>query len=853
VTAIPAANVEEYKGGTPRHAVARLLRVLIEGGLLALVCLSPWAFGAVDPVYEAALYAGLVLLALLWAARLLVEGRLVLRRCPLLLCLAGLFLLAAVQLAPLPESVLSRLSPGTAELYARLLPAQPEELPEGSTAAPAGRPLSLYAGATRRQALQLLAVLLLLALTATNIPAGPGLRRLAVAALVNGALLALFALLQEWTAAPGTIYWSVETTGPAFGPFATRDGFAAYLNLCIGLGLGLLLSYTAVAREEGSSWLARGRMLRTWRAPAIGAALALQLGAIAFCGSRAGIAAVLAAAAVAVLLQLALWRWQAFFLIWAAAVLAGAGWLAWSANEAALRWAQDLPVWGTGYGTYSLVDPKQRGPNLDAMHAPDSYAEALIEGGVARLGLSLLAIVIVYRRGWLACRLLAGQPEGALAVGAIAAFTTVVIQCAAAGVLHIPAVALLTTVVCANLSGLGSRPAQVERPANEAAAQPVRAAWPKALAGAVLLLTLTAVVAVEGVWKLFWSDRLARAAERLDDATDLADRRRQIAFLGAAARLAPGDARLQMELARARVRLRSAQRERIAEQFAATEAAQLLLAVAPSGAQPALVAPPFWVLDPDGWERLVNDTERRQTREQVAAVLRQLLSARDSCPLWAEAHLRIAENRDRFRLADSRAAYSQRAKFLAAASADVWYRCGIQELADGEPDLAWQSWRRCLELSSLYLGGILDRSSDSLGPHEILNRVLPDRPEVLAEAADYLLPQRQSAAERRPFLERALRVLRQGAGPSTAEEFHLEAVLCRSLARPAEAVAALEVALERQPMRADWRCELAEMLAEQGRSAAARRQLETVIEHQPDNSRARRLLEYLARSPANKQ
>src|SRR5436189_1292757 len=52
------------------------LRVTIEAGVLLLVCLSPWAFGCIEPEFEAILYWGLAILIVLWGARTLLEQRL---------------------------------------------------------------------------------------------------------------------------------------------------------------------------------------------------------------------------------------------------------------------------------------------------------------------------------------------------------------------------------------------------------------------------------------------------------------------------------------------------------------------------------------------------------------------------------------------------------------------------------------------------------------------------------------------------------------------------------------------------------------------------------------------------------
>ena len=61
-------------------------------------------------------------------------------------------------------------------------------------------------------------------------------------AVVNGAALSLFGLVQFFTSPANVIYWTDQTRGAVFGPFINRDHFAFYVNLCIGLGIGLLVS-----------------------------------------------------------------------------------------------------------------------------------------------------------------------------------------------------------------------------------------------------------------------------------------------------------------------------------------------------------------------------------------------------------------------------------------------------------------------------------------------------------------------------------------------------------------------------------------------------------------------------------
>ena len=61
------ANVDEAPPGLCGRGV-RLARAAMEGVVLLMVCLSPWAFGAVDAFWEFLLLAGVGVVLALWAA-----------------------------------------------------------------------------------------------------------------------------------------------------------------------------------------------------------------------------------------------------------------------------------------------------------------------------------------------------------------------------------------------------------------------------------------------------------------------------------------------------------------------------------------------------------------------------------------------------------------------------------------------------------------------------------------------------------------------------------------------------------------------------------------------------------------
>jgi tetratricopeptide (TPR) repeat protein len=867
-----ATEIDSDRGSVWRRVACRWLGVGIEAGLLLLACAAPWALGAVDPPYEGLLYAAVAVLLVAWAAQSLVAGRLAWRRCPVALCLAGLFLLAMLQLMPLPGGLLASLSPGTAALRERLLPAQPEVAGGGETAAAGAGPLSLYPHGTRQQALQLLAVLAVFALARAQVPAGPGLRRLAWAALANGALLALFALAQALAVHPGIIYGTPHN-GTTFGPFLHRGHYASYIILCVGLGLGLLLGGPSHRKEdnEGDPTLpATWTRLAGWSRPLTAAAVVALLGSLIMYPSPGVILALLVGSGTCLAIQLAgplrLSRGRLSVLGILAAVLFALTWICWArarpdhglgadAGEETgaawarpLRWAGDFPVWGTGFGTLPFVDPRQRG--LESMGGPDlgsavnGYAEALAEGGVVRLGLSLLALGLVLGCAARAYRQHAGRPAGGLALGGLFAIAALAAHSAVDFGLHNPAIALLAALLAALLCGLAEQAAAEERTANAALGpSPGRLGRLASTVWAGLAVLVALVLAVHG-WTIHHRERLR------DAAVSQRSLPRRIKLLERAAGLAPGDARLQAALAEVRWQILSQQRDKLKHGARLIEAAQAALAFAPAGAPgmaslPTWTPTPFWLHAQETW-RAVSSSGEGALSSFREALLGNLAQARQACPLWAGLYLWTAENLDPRAGPAARDPWLDRAKLLATDNPALCYECGLVELEAGQLDRAWTSWRRCLELSERYLARILDRGGAYLAPGEMLGKILPDQPRILVAAASLFL-QRQGTPEGQPFLDRARALLSRQPGPPTAHDLYLQGRIEDLSGHPVEALAAYEEALAVAPEQAKWRCDLAELLYSQGCLRRAREQLLLVLGQQPHNLRARSLLTMLKR------
>ncbi|MFM7152009.1 MAG: hypothetical protein ACKO23_19450, partial [Gemmataceae bacterium] len=168
----------------------QLLRQLIELTVFAMVVVSPWLLGSVQPGAEFLLNLVLAVLLIMWAIRLGFQGEMPTRPCLVTLALGGFFLFGVAQTASLPQSLLKGLSPATVELRQELLPDKPEILQGSETppAIPAARTgiISLVPQATRVEVLRLLGLFLLFGIVRTTLTEREDYRRFAVVCVANG-------------------------------------------------------------------------------------------------------------------------------------------------------------------------------------------------------------------------------------------------------------------------------------------------------------------------------------------------------------------------------------------------------------------------------------------------------------------------------------------------------------------------------------------------------------------------------------------------------------------------------------------------------------------------------------------
>lgn len=838
------------------------LRRGMEAWTLVLVLLAPWPFGSVHAIFESLLLSGVGLLTVLWSVRILWQRRFTLRLGGVSICLAGIVLLGLWQMTPLAPSVVSRIAPGTARIETQLLPNTAETLSDGQSYEPVRSQdrstLTVYRYVTRQDVVRWLAILLLFLAVRNNVASAGSMRRLSVVLLINGVLLSYFALAQWFTSPHNTLYWTYPSLGSAFGPFVNRNHFAFYMNICVGLSLGLLLYVTAKAsqarfpvdgygesggdryrrarRRTGGAWHAgAAQLLQNPRTLWIMLALVLMIATVVMCLSRGGVLALIAGSAVCFLvarsrrahrsrsdvvvlviaLVLALLTWFGFDLaqsryatLWSGQIPDEGRWQVWNYMLPAVR---DFPIWGSGYGTFPYVEPlyrtTARGLELFWDYAHNEYLQMAIEGGVTSLILVLLAIVLVYRAAVRAHGHYAGSPTAGLVLGGVFALTTVVVHSFVEFGMHMPAIACLVVVLCAQLTGLGDtargKPAPGE-PNDAPADGPDRAGSIPQLGG--LIPVLAAVTGVLLAITLHLEGRRADYAERFRLAAFRAARDDNVAgqtsALRSAVKIASRDAALHEELAKAC--------------FAAIPGARRL---APFDQLPAA------------------------DREYLLEAERHWLIARDLCPLLAEPQAWLAANASKLATGDDLRAYLQRALRIRPFDPKLWYIKGLYAMERGAQDESLRCWKKSLELAPTFLAKILEKCAGRLQAERLLQDVLPDDPKLLYDTAVKLGGKTsESLAARRLVLEHALQLIDQERTPRDADSYVLEARVHKLLDQPDQALDVYRTALQQDTYNVDLRYEYAQLLYQQGMLREARTELRTIVRRKPSHRGAARLL-----------
>ncbi|MGF1579487.1 MAG: O-antigen ligase family protein [Gemmataceae bacterium] len=872
-----------------RQKLVRVVQGVMEGTLLVLVCLSPWALGSIPPLFHFCLYVGLGALLFLWAVRMLAEWRFRWVHSPVAFCLVGLFLLGFFQTIPLSDSLLGWLSPATAEFYADFLPGQRETFADGTTipqVAEAGRTLSLYPGATKRLLSSLLAMLLLFVVVRNNITSPQSLRRLSLAVVINGSLMGLFGVIQYYTTERGIIYWVLQSRGSVFGPYINKNFCAFYLNLCIGLGVGWFLFWWEKkpqrAGTQGAAMsllpggvrplTAQGDLLNRPELLGVCLLLALMMGCVVFSQSRGGTLALLSGTVVGgLLLVKATGRWTKLFLpllllalllpvifwfgleqvtnrysgLWSGEAMDNSRWTIWFNS---LRVGKDYPLLGTGYGTFGQVE--QLGWQIghqgasNPVYAHNEYVEAFVEGGAVRLFLSLLIIGLGYHSGLRAIDRTADLRTRGLAVGCLWAFTTVVIHSVFSFGINAPANALLATVILAHLGALGrtqpesvgttsgSSTKNIERDQNsnqtEESKPGLALGGPVPLVASAVFLVLGWVICLNG-WKWYMGERFYLDAVVRVQKQLTPDSHKVISSLKGAVAWVPQEANWHASLARNYHIAYRADSRRWKEPVDSRNGLRMttsLAALSCSGQSRVFVVAAILAR----WEKASEEarTKDKQAREKyLIPGLKHCVLSRDLCPLFNGPHVMIAAYPEEFDPVVAPITYLERARKVRPVNPELWYLSGVEENKVGHRNKALACWKRSLLCSGEFCGRIVKQCQQMGCDSKEVMALLPPAPLLIVEAGLTLYP--DDPEKQQPFWTEALVHLKDIKGPKAAELWHLKGRAHETLGQIPESLQAYKAALTRDRRQLEWRYHYVKLLFETERYPQAKTEVKILL------------------------
>lgn len=847
----------------PDSALRRYSARMSRGLLMVVILVAPWLYGGVFESTHVWVAAGLLLAFAMGIPELLGHGRLI-------SSWSFLFLLAAVfwgviQLAPLPEAAVTRLSPMTTKLRAELAPAlQTTGHVVGAELENVRATLTLRPTATRHDLAWLVLGVLTFTLASVAFSQTRHAIRLCAFTGLNGACLATFGIVQKLTW-NGQIFWvgMDPTHGRPFASYGNPNNAAGYLLLCLAGAVGYTTFVASPPRAKLSP-----------RSVAWGSLTVCIAAGILSTLSRGGsLALVTAAIGTAIVMALAIKSRFSNTTWLLLAVTAGAGLMTWAGlldplvgrfQEMAaprgltdgrlsnwldaLHAVPDFPCFGSGLGTYRDIYLLYQHRYAPAWFyfAENQYLQALVEGGVVGLMLLLAVLAGVAGSCWRILRHAAksvnqlgpAQLESAQYLSLGQAGTLAVMAQAAHAVvdfgLYLPANMLLMATFCGAVTGVArqlvSPRADGQRKSELRLQLPTVFGWLgiAALLPVGLLATgelyRNALVA-DAIQETYTSqtptaatdETLAAAIERLEQ---LAAKRGD-------------DAELHYELAKKHI-----QRYRLARfhELRSDSTADVGIDELWERTSMTSLHRSFF-----GSQRAEsnNPSETSRANTLVAAHLepawRELLAARAACPILAKVHLRLARLSPLFESCEAAdAKHLARACRVEPSFSYTRTRAGRLHAQAGRHAEACSDWRSILSTDPAQLDFVLIWGRRLLPPDEGIDSVIPDDPALLLEVAErHLLPE-DGPAVRERLLARAERELEAAAWPP-AERAYLTATLLRLQGRSEAAVEHFERAVQLAPQDVKRRFELATLLRREGRFQEASRHAAVCLGLRPDN------------------
>jgi hypothetical protein len=401
-------------------------------------------------------------------------------------CLAATLVLIAgtLQTIPLPDSLVTWISPASGRFHAAIAGEQPGVWPVLTTSG-AGvaeqeaerRTLSVHPPSTS------LGLVLFAAFVVFTVGLAAGTSDREIVSVTTGvaavgAALAMAAIVQR-AFSTASVYglWTPKEAGNIFGPFVNRNHFAGWMVMAMPLAWGRCGDLIAGSFHAQPDWRRRVLLLSSPRAGlAIVTcfAVSVMMLSVLISGSRSGRICIVVGLLVFAWVTRQLWRRggqpQRAVKYVALLVFIVAGWAgvdsvvgrfaaaqdqfatridAWSDG---LRVTRDFALAGSGLNTYPFVSPSYQRSELGFTHGPahNDYLQLAAEGGLL-VGLpAALLVIAAGRRVWLGLRFRGEHVASRWCrIGAVAGLGAIGVQEMFEFSLQIPANAVLCSVLTA--------------------------------------------------------------------------------------------------------------------------------------------------------------------------------------------------------------------------------------------------------------------------------------------------------------------------------------------------------------------------------------------------------------------
>jgi O-antigen ligase len=331
-----------------------------------------------------------------------------------ILILFGLWLSYILfQCIPLPYFLVEWLSPEAASMQAL------------GTERPTMATLSVAPHTTAVSLLKSISYVLLFVLTLLLVRRSKRLRWLAYALVLSGFFQAVYGSIMTLTGIGGVFFEKVHYIGLATGTFINRNHLAGYLEMCLAVGIGLLIAQ--LRDSDNTTWRQRLRSLVAWVLSdkmRLRLYLVMMVIALVLTRSRMGNTAFFASMMIAGVIGLILFRRYApratvillVSLIVIDILIVGA-WFGVEkvaerlqetsfaveqrdeVNIYTIEYWQDYLWTGSGLGSYYLTFPRYRGGDVKVFydHAHNDYLEFGAETGI--IGVLLVGSIVVLSLG----------------------------------------------------------------------------------------------------------------------------------------------------------------------------------------------------------------------------------------------------------------------------------------------------------------------------------------------------------------------------------------------------------------------------------------------------------------------